>query len=224
MALKNKDGTVYKLRGPNPVLKDQKLWDSFKIHNMQWQGEIQPDASDIHTIRTDFQVRNNFLDDLDQAAAEQEAKSVDIKVVESPVKTEMPKQQILEPIKVREIRAVEAPLPETIPAKSIDVPKIFIYCLPAVIKDKIDETYGDNYRTIKYNDPFSFEGVLLDQSDLTFKFWTQADSLTSQILQGSVLFPKVNQRRWWRVQNKVEKTGGWIITAHPSDFQPHFDF
>lgn len=224
MALKNKDGTVYKLRGPNPVLKDQKLWDSFKVHNMQVQGEIQPDASDIQAIRTDFQVRNNFLDDLDQAAAEQEANSIDIKVVESVAKTELPKLQISEPIKVKETRAVEAPLPETIPAKSIDVPKIFIYCLPAVIKSKTDEVYGDNYQTIKYNDPFSFEGIVLDQSDLTFKFWTQTDSLTSQIQHGSVLFPKGNQRRWWRVQNKIEKTGGWIITAHPSDFQPHFDF
>ena len=196
MALKNSDGTVYKLRGPNPILKDQKLWESFQTHNMHWQGDTLPDSSELQAIKTDFQVRNNFLDDLDQAAAEQEAQVTEIKVVETLQKSES---------KVTENRIVEVPASENIVAKAIDVSKIFIHCLPAVIKDKKDE------------------GVLLDQSDLTFKFWTQSDSFTNQIQQGSIIFPKVNQRRWWRVQTKVEKTGGWIIICHPSDYQPHFD-
>jgi hypothetical protein len=216
MALKNKDGSVYRLRGPNPILKDQKLWESFQTHNMHWQGDTSPDGSELQAIKTDFQVRNNFLDDLDQAAAEQEAQITEIKVVETLKKPET--------IKVTENRVVEAPAPENIVAKAIDVSKIFIHCLPAVISDKKDAVYGDNYQTIKYNKPFSFEGVLLDQSDLTFKFWTQADDFTNQIQQGSIVYPKINQRRWWRVQTKVEKTGGWIITGHPSDYQPHFDF
>jgi len=220
MALKNKDGTVYKLRGPNPIMKDQKKWEAFVIHNMKWNGEISADSSELHAIKTDFQVRNNFIDDLDQAAAEVE-ESVNIKVVESPsisepVVTIEPRPEI----KVTENKVVEAPPAEN---TSNSIPKIFIHCLPATVRSRTDQTYGENIQSLQYNKPFSFEGVLIDQSDLTIKFWTQSNDLTEQIQQGSIIFPKTLQKRWWRVQTRLEKTGGWIFTAHPSDYQPHFE-
>lgn len=220
MALKNKDGTVYKLRGPNPLMKDQKTWEEFRVHNMKWGSEILPDASEIHAIKTDFQVRNNFIDELDQAAAEV-GKESDIKVVESPTISEP--RVVLEPkseITVVENKIVEAPRPENIEHSTI--PKVFIHCLPAFLDKKIDDVYGDTVETLKYKSPFSFEGIILDQSDLTFKFWTESNDMTNQILQGSVLYPKTLQKRWWKVQERMEKTGGWIVTAHPSDYQPHF--
>jgi hypothetical protein len=41
MAIKNPDGTIYKLHGPNPAMKTQNLWDNeFIIHNMKFQGEV----------------------------------------------------------------------------------------------------------------------------------------------------------------------------------------
>lgn len=219
MALKNKDGSVYRLKGPNPLMKDQKKWEEFRVHNMKWGSEVLPDASEIHAIRTDFQVRNNFIDELDQAAADVGRES-DVKVVESPTISEP--TIILEP--KSEITVVENKIVEPPKSESLDnsVPKVFIHCLPAFLDRKVDEVYGDNVQTLKYKSPFSFEGVILDMSDLTFKFWTQADDLTNQILQGSIIFPKTLQKRWWRVQERVEKTGGWIITTHPSDYQPHF--
>lgn len=220
MTLKNKDGSVYRLKGPNPLMKEQKIWEEFRVHNMKWGSEILPDSSELNAIKTDFQVRNSFIDELDQAAAAT-PKEPDIKVVETPTISE-PKV-ILEPkseITVVENKIVEPPRPENI---DNSIPKIFIHCLPAFLENKIDNVYGDNVQTLKYKSPFSFEGVILDQSDLTFKFWTQADKLTNQILQGSIIYPKTTQKRWWRVQERVEKTGGWIITSHPSDFQPHFE-
>jgi len=220
MALKNKDGSVYRLKGPNPIMKEQKIWEEFRVHNMKWDNEILPDSSELHAIKTDFQVRNSFIDELDQAAA-LIPKESDIKVVETPTISE-PKV-ILEPkseITVVENKIVKPPRPENI---DNSIPKIFIHCLPAFLDVKIDSVYGDNVQTLKYKSPFSFEGVILDMSDLTFKFWTQADKFTNQILQGSIIYPKTAQKRWWRVQEIVEKTGGWIITSHPSDFQPHFE-
>lgn len=204
MVLKNKDGSVYRLKGPNPLMKEQKTWEEFRTHNMKWNGEILPDSSELQAIKTDFQIRNSFIDELDQAAEESNTK-----IVESPTISEVVENKIVEP-----------PSPENVDNSII---KIFIHCLPAFLESKVDNVYGDNVQTLKYKSPFSFEGVVLDISDLTFKFWTQSDKLTNQILQGSIIYPKTTQKRWWRVQDRIEKTGGWIITSHPSDYQPHFD-
>ena len=37
--LKNKDGTPYKLSGPNPMMKNQEVWGNFIVHNMEWEEE-----------------------------------------------------------------------------------------------------------------------------------------------------------------------------------------
>lgn len=37
MAIKNKDGSNYKLSGPNPHMKNQLLWDHFELHNMNFK-------------------------------------------------------------------------------------------------------------------------------------------------------------------------------------------
>ena len=37
MAIKNKDGSDYKLNGPNPHMKNQLLWDHFELHNMNFE-------------------------------------------------------------------------------------------------------------------------------------------------------------------------------------------
>lgn len=33
MAIKNKDGTIFQLQKPNPMMKNQELWDDYVIHN-----------------------------------------------------------------------------------------------------------------------------------------------------------------------------------------------
>jgi hypothetical protein len=40
MAIKNKDGTVFKISGPNPLMDEQTLWDGFTKHNFEWSEEI----------------------------------------------------------------------------------------------------------------------------------------------------------------------------------------
>ena len=41
MAIKNKDGSVYRLKGPNPIMQGQEVWTDFVTHNMKWAAEIQ---------------------------------------------------------------------------------------------------------------------------------------------------------------------------------------
>jgi hypothetical protein len=40
MAIKNKDGTVFKISGPNPLMQEQTLWNGFTKHNFEWSEEI----------------------------------------------------------------------------------------------------------------------------------------------------------------------------------------
>ena len=40
MAIKNTDGTVFKLRGPNPIVKDQEFWDGYALHNFKYNEVV----------------------------------------------------------------------------------------------------------------------------------------------------------------------------------------
>jgi len=43
MTLRNKDGSLYKLQGPNPLVKSQEIWNTSELefHNLSWEKEIQ---------------------------------------------------------------------------------------------------------------------------------------------------------------------------------------
>ena len=43
--IKNKDGSTFKLRGPNPLMKEQDQWEKFITHNFGWkpEGQIMPE-------------------------------------------------------------------------------------------------------------------------------------------------------------------------------------
>lgn len=183
------------------------MWDGFKVHNMQWEEEKAEDTNKVAPIVSDFDVRDTFLAALDKA-------KVDIKVVET--KPEIPTPQVDR----IERKAIVKPDPQK-EAETSDsgIEKVFIHCLPAYLRERRDALYGDSYKTIQYGKPTSFEGVILQQSDLAIEVWTDTD----QISIGSVLYPKMGYKRWWRVQEKTQKGGGWVLMAMPSDHQPSFD-
>lgn len=206
MTLRNKDGTIYKLAGPNPAMKDQNIWEGFKVHNMQWEGEKAEDTNKVTPIASDFDVRETFLSALDKAKA-------DIKVVETRSDSSQPqveRKPLVQPDLQREAEDAAADNP---------IQKIFIHCLPAYLRERRDALYGDSYKTIQYGKPTSFEGVMLQQSDLAIEVWTDTDKISL----GSILYPKTGYKRWWRVQDKTQKGGGWVLMATPSDHQPSFD-
>ena len=39
MAIYRKDGSIFKLNGPNPLLVDQDQWDNFVVHNKKELGK-----------------------------------------------------------------------------------------------------------------------------------------------------------------------------------------
>lgn len=204
--LKNKDGTPYKLNAPNPIMKTQEIWEGFTIHNMKWEGEKVKDNQKVTPIKTDFEVKDSFLAELE--------KTKDIKVVETKIEEIEEIKETKEITRTPIVVKPEKPLVN----KNDGITKIFIHCLPASIKERKDSLYGDSYSTIQYGEPLSFEGVILRQGDLGIEIWTDVKNINS----GSILYPKTNVKRWWRVQNTTPKEGGWIITATPSEYQPSF--
>ena len=202
MALRNKDGSIYQLQKPNPMMKYQNIWDNEKLilHNMKWESEKAEDKTEVQPIKSDIQVKDNFIQELKETKQEEEKKPEEEPVFER-------KTVVAEDTK----RIEEEKKPE--------IEKVFVHCLPATIRTKTDELYGETYQTIQYGVPTSFEAVVLEELDLTYSIWTDTDQITA----GSVLFPKTNNKRWWKVKNKTPKANGWIINCVLSDYQPSFD-
>lgn len=214
MTLYNKDGSVYTLSGPNPLMRDQKFWEDFTTHNMKWNAETDKDRTEVTPLASDF-----FTDTFKDGSfvdALKESKD-DIKVSEVKV------ESIIEPEKV-ETNVTETRTPITRHDTKNDltpdeIEKTFIHCLPASIREKKDSLYGDVYRTVQYGKPFSFEGVLTAHTDFQIDIWTDA----REISIGSIIYPKIGLKRWWRVQEKVAKGSGWLLQAMPSDYHPSFE-
>jgi hypothetical protein len=47
MTIKNKDGTTYKLKGPNKLAITQDFWSDFEVHNMDWDNIHLPDKAEL---------------------------------------------------------------------------------------------------------------------------------------------------------------------------------
>jgi hypothetical protein len=249
MALYNKDGSVYKLLGPNPQMEEQETWDEFQLHNMKWDSERYRGIMEAISKSK----KDPFLSDLEKTKKE-------ISIV-SPKPSEQPPAKTPEPIienvakheiKIRESNpqqkpqnpspSAPSPAKEDLSATSTselvernsvvvsdpkakgevpedEIEKVFIHCLPAKMRTKRDDLYGEVVQTIQYGKPTSFEGVILYQSDMELTVWSDAVDLG----EGSIIYPKTNYKRWWRLKAKVKKANGWIMSCLISDYQPSFD-
>ena len=219
MALKNKDGSVYRLSGPNPAMKTQTTWGSFTLHNMKWSSErfsnLSGQMPEVETQRSETKnvdVADDFVNELEQTKS-----SIRIVVPEKSKKSKPEDDEVCENATLvdRKVEVHEDSRDDE--AASPEIDKVFIHCLPAKMSTKRDSLYGDVYKTVRYEDPFSFEGVIISESDLGLEVWTDAD-----IKRDSVLYPKINSKRWWKVQYSEPKAMGRLLTCMPSDYQPSF--
>jgi hypothetical protein len=123
-----------------------------------------------------------------------------------PKKKQKPKQQFKQEI---EIVQIKEPI-----KKSLNYIKF--NCLPAEKVIKYDELYREERVSVKYNTPFSFDGIIAESSDLLFKFWTQNVISMQSIIHESA------ERRWWVVQEEEKKEGWNGYLCVPSATTPHF--
>ncbi len=151
MPIKNKDGSTYTLRGPNPLMKNQERWDKAKIvfHNMKWGGTTLADDTVVDTFKTDLIIPVNPEPTPEPEPEPEVLPDPPPPVAEKPRETE-----------------------------TISVPKVTFKCQPATLRERKDPLYGDVTKTIQYGEPFSFEGIVVKNEYLSFQFWTTVSQIT----------------------------------------------
>ena len=202
MVIRNKDGSVYKLRGPSETMKSQNIWEKFVTHNMKWGATVQSDDTVVNKTETDFKVKDSFVEELSSTIPD------------------MPEERKTERVAERQepkVVVVQDSRPERA-AESDGIRRSFVYCLPAKLRTVRDSLYDEQFYTVDYGDPFSFEAVIVEEDDLGMKFWSTVD-----MERGSVVFPKTTYKRWWKVVSSEKRSGGSVYSCSPSDFQPHFE-
>ena len=236
MAIKNKDGSVYKLTSPNPVRKEQKQWNDtpMVLHNFDWQGLTLPDETAPAT---------SFSSDIKQlnVSSVMEPPVKPVVVEPTPVETRTPVEpepvEVKEPEPANEIEEIkkeiaivvqetgtqptemEMPTYSSETQKFLNDQKLLMWCSPPVITEHIDHLYGENQRSVTYTTKFSFEGVIISQNDLQMKFWAPV-----KLTRNSIVFPrdtKTRKSRWWRI-TEIENKDGTIATCIPSDQSLNF--
>lgn len=203
MTIKNKDGSVYKLNGPNPVMKKQEVWDEkegFKLHNCSWGKEVvTDDLPKVEPMETDFTIRES---------PSEPKKEMEIKVVDRQKEEEVP-----------EIRVVERQQP-TEPKMRVKQlhDKIIFHCMQAINVRVQDDFYGETRPKIGYDKTFSFEAVIASENDINMVFWTNI-----QIATQSIVYPQNGEKRWWEVVEVQERGGGYLHITIPTTVNPSFE-
>lgn len=232
MTIKNKEGKVYVITGPNKLAKAQIAWDFKKLifHNFSWpeiRSGISEKKSAPNKIKIPTDISEPFKDTLifpNEESRVVEKKIEDnqeINVVDIPVPVEENKNQ--------ENKNLEFELP---PIKY----KVLMHCLPAEKKIYQDSLYGESWSKITYKEKFIFPAVIISNEDLFMSFWSTDPK--QKITEGSIVYPFVyevyneqtesynkvpyNEHRWWKIVEKETKDVGWIYKAIPSDNQPDF--
>lgn len=222
MVIKKKDGNLYILEGPNPIVKDQVAWDpaGLVFHNFSWD--------EISYHKTTPRA----------GGYKPREETVKYEPTATPEPRRTPPKPIEAPSESREV-----PSEPTEPADSprdFDLPyikyKVLCHCLPARVKNHVDKLYGESWQKVAYGEKFIFPCVLIDAGDTEMTFWTSDPR--SQIGEKSIIYPfsyevhntatdsydrvPYDEYRWWKVSDKEKKEGGWFFRCMPSDVQPDF--
>ena len=210
MAIMSKDGSTYVIKSPNPLVKEQEKWDSSKLvfHNFTWD-EIRANAAP----RIKRQEARKIADPPEP-----------IPEPAIPPKMEEPKQEV--PAQQNE--------------KTFDLPhikyKVISHCLPAIVQKKKDNLYGESWERLTYGRKMVFPLIVVESNDFSFDFWTSDPN--GQITERSIIYPfsyevyneetgsydrvPYDEYRWWKVNSKERKEGGWLFKSAPSETQPDF--
>lgn len=178
MAIRDSQGNVYKISGPNPLMKAQNFWDRKKITliNFAFGKSIN------QTIQNNYEVPIQIKEE----------------IVEEPKITVPIKEEI--PIRNTEVK----PKKDDYLEKKTNKTSLF-YCLPVV-----------NQETSEYGNKFSFEGVVIDEGDIQFVFWTKL-----QLPKNSIIYSTVS-RQWWKVDTLTPKNSGFFVMCNISSVSPDF--
>jgi hypothetical protein len=192
MAIKNKDGSTYSLSKPAPVMEQQSFWD-------------KTEKIIFHNKFGEKFFRANMKVPEPTPISPKEIKIIDFK--------DIAKQHNDE---VKIVQAIE----ESKKPKPISEDIVEVWCLPCLeYTENIDPLYDESYANVKYGEKFTFRAKLLELEDLHIEFVTEVDV---KLQPESVIFPKMKNRRWWKIKDSKEVQGYNVYLAMISDYQPNF--
>jgi hypothetical protein len=219
MAINNKDGSVYRLRGPNPLMRSQQEWDRNQLHLINMGCHHSEVVEDRRNPVEQFKKDYNVIDigeDLDLFEGPEppqtqvlKAKELIDEINEEPdLKPEHPKESTI-------TLNVDSKLARMLRERGAQY-----FCAPVSgTKFHTDQLYGTNYKTYQYGSKFLFDAIIIDQSDLELQIWS-----VKLIPVGSILYKKIREggERWWRVKETEPKTGGHLSLCGVSETNPDF--
>lgn len=198
MPILDKDGNVYKIAGPNVLMKDQHIWDKKKVKliNFQFGKVFNQTSTPQPTYEEPIQITTkNEETSIIEIPIEEPALELPVIVAPEPIPIVEPVQDI--PIRNTE-PVIEKPDEYISPKKK----RISVFhCLPAL----------DNGG---YGEKFTFEGIPLEESDFQFMFWTNL-----KLNRNSIVYLS---KRWWKVDTKEFKNKGYMTLCNISDLNPSF--
>ena len=206
MAIKNKDGSVYKLKSPNPIMKSQDVWNNFTLHNMIFEQTTEEDK---------VKLKKNPKISMGTTVVVEEKKIQEKEVIKAPPPPP-PKPKINEDTNNSQDYEVERPV--SISNKLDGLPKTIFNCLPAIVSEKLDDLYGDKSIKVTYGTKFTFEAIILDETDMNLVFWTHLEKIN----KFTILYPKNKEKRWWQVESTKKAPEGNFIKCFPSYSHPNF--
>lgn len=219
MAIRNKDGSIYKLRGPNPLLVEQADWDKSQVHliNMDWKSEVVEDKKNpIKEMREGVIDIGEELNLEENPKPEVKTKAVPAKKFIEDVNAPAKKTLQSRPIKADEVIIEVSPkLARILKERSVEY-----YCAPAVgVKTHNDDLYDSTYKTTIYGEKFIFDAVIIAASDFRLQFWC-----VKHVNKDSIVYRKDKEggERWWRISNVEARSDGFLVVADISDLNPDF--
>lgn len=218
----NRDGTIYRLRGPNPLLEKQSEWDKryVKLINLGKRPSIIEDKdnpikkqeSNVVNITNELNLKKNTK----SVSAQEFINEVKVKPKSEPEPEPAPVPQPIDKPKEEAVEIqVDRKLERIMRERGVE-----FYCAPAIgTKQHADDLYGESYNTTIYGDQFIFDAIVVDESDFQIQFWC-----IKEISIDSIVLKKVIRggERWWRVSEVGEKTGGYLVNCVISNSNPDF--
>lgn len=211
MVLRRKDGTPYKLRGPNKLLTNQNFWDAETTYLKNFD-QLTGETVEIESAPKKQPAQQVEPVAKDRIISHEETMSIIDSVTETVAKLEPPVEWKPEPKPV-------PPPPEKPKSQFRARERAMLYCLPTERVEQRDPLYGETVVRFKFKEPFQFQASIVEAGDMRIAYWTTVN----QVTEGSVLFHPI-RRRWWRaIKIASDPQGdGVIIHCLPSDIKPDF--
>lgn len=216
MALKRKDGSVYKLRSPNKLMKRQDLWINDEILTIHNFDQLSPITLEIDEVAVNPPSPEPEFSETESANNETTPNDI-------PEYYQPPVDMSISPV------AIDKSIPQELESKEILQPenrsqfresqRLTMYCLPVITISSKDDLYEEEVVAAKYGNPFKFQASIVNNTDFRILYWTTV----TQVTETSIIFHP-ERKRWWSVQsiNSDPSGDGFILTCIPSRLKPSF--